>query len=187
MFGPIVQGELFVVQIVFDLYTLVLLLRMILQWRHANFFHPVSQFVIKLTDPVVLPLRQILPRFRSFDISTAIAVLTFQVIKFILLFALAERAFPGLSVIIISALAAVCRQIINLFFYAILLRVILSWLNSSQAVVVLDILYLITEPLLKPARRMIPPIAGFDISPIVILILLKLISVIIVQLLYTLI
>lgn len=186
MIGSVVQGELFLIQIIFDLYILVFLLRIVLQWRHANFYHPISQLVIKLTDPVVGLLRRILPRFRSFDLACVVAVLILQILKFMLLYALAQRVFPGFSILIVSAIAASFKQILDLFFYAIVFRVILTWFNPARSVGVLDILYLITEPLLSPARRLIRPIAGFDLSPLVILILLKLVSIVIVQSLYTL-
>lgn len=178
------QSELFLIQVVFDLYAFIVILRIILQLHRASFYNPVCQFVVKLTDPVIQPLRRILPRVSFIDLSSVLFLVILALIKFLLLFAIGQGALPPFNVLLVAALAGICKQVFDLYFYAILIRVILSWIGTGGYNPVKEILFILTEPLLLPARRLVPLVAGIDLSPAIVLILLKLISVIIIQILY---
>lgn len=170
---------IFLIETLFNLYILILMLRMILQWVGAHFYNPISQFVVKLTNPVVKPLRQILPPIKGIDLATTLILLILEFIKLLLIIWLKAGVLPNVIGLLIMAFGDIIGVILNIFFYAIIISVILSWVNPRQHNSFTDILYLMTEPLLKPARKIIPPIGGFDISPIPVLIILQLLEMLV--------
>ena len=178
------QSELFLIQVLFDLYAFIIILRILLQWHRTSFYNPVCQFVIKMTDPVVQPLRRILPRVTFFDLSSVLFLIILVLLKFVLIFTIDQGMLPPFSVLLIISLAGIVKQVFDLYFYAILIRVILSWVGVIGYTPVKEILFKLTEPLLMPARRLIPSIGGIDLSPVLLLVILKLVSVIIIQMLY---
>lgn len=171
---------LLLIQVVVSLYVIVLMLRILLQWHAVDFYNPVSQFVIKLTDPVVQPLRCILPRFAKLDTASVLVLVIVEAVKLCLLFFIVEHHLPSIASLSFVVIISLVDQLIQLFLYAILIRVILSWAVTGPNIV-LEILNLITEPLLRPIRHWIPLVAGFDLSPLVALIGLQVISAIVMQ------
>lgn len=167
----------FLIQTLFDLYLSVLILRLILQFFNADFYNPISQFVVKLTDPLILPLRRVIPRVRFIDLSVLTLFIIIDIIKFVLLIVLFGSSSLRIFSFILLVIFDFIKLTLNIFFYAILIRVILSWISPYSAEPAMEVLYKITEPLLAPIRRVIPPIAGFDLSPLFVLIGLKLISI----------
>ena len=170
----------FLIQTIFDLYLIIVILRLVLQFFEVDYYNPLSQFVVKVTNPLVLLLRRVLPRVSFIDISALVLFLLIDLIKFILLISLTGFTMVGPLSLLVLVIADLIRQTLNLFFYVVLISVVLSWVSSYRSHPMMDALYKITEPLLAPVRRVIPPIAGFDISPIVVLIGLKLLSIILV-------
>lgn len=170
---------IFLVETLFNLYILILMLRIILQWVGAHFYNPVSQFVIKLTNPAVKPLRKLLPPFKGIDLASLIILVALEFIKLLLIIWLKIGIFAGILGLIVMAFGDILDVILDIFFYAILISALLSWINPRQYNPITEVLHLITEPLLRPARHFIPPIAGFDISPIPVLIILQLCTIII--------
>lgn len=170
---------IFLIETLFNLYILILMLRIILQWVGAHFYNPVSQFVIKLTNPVVKPLRKLLPPFKGIDLASLIILVALEFIKLMLIIWLKIGIFAGVLGLIVMAFGDILDVILDIFFYAILISVLLSWINPRQYNPITEVLHLITDPLLRPARHFIPPIAGFDISPILVLIILQLCTILI--------
>jgi YggT family protein len=173
---------LFLTQAIINLYLGVLLLRLILQWSGAHFYNPLSQLVIKLTNPVVTPFRRVNQLWQGVDVATILVALIIEIIKLMLVSLLKTGAMLGGLSLICIAVADLLTILLDIYFYTILIVAILSWLHPRYNPVI-ETLYLIAEPLLRPARRLLPPIAGFDFSPLLVLILLKLTEIVIVQLL----
>ncbi len=170
----------FLVTTVLNLLTMLFLLRFVLQLVRASFSNPLSQMVVTLTNFAVKPVRKIIPSLGKFDLSTLfLAILTQFILQMSLVWL---RDFPlslaGQSVwtgIIGLSLIGVVRTFLDIFFYALLLQVILSWVNPHSPVSgVLDSL---TKPLLSPIQRILPMASGIDFSPIVALIFLQMINV----------
>ncbi|MBI2381233.1 MAG: YggT family protein [Gammaproteobacteria bacterium] len=156
----------FLIQAVFSLYIGVVLMRLFLQWVRADFYNPLSQFVVKATNPLLLPLRRIIPGFGGVDLASLVLAYLLAVIETLLLYGLA----PVLFVLFKSALIVVGTTF-NLFFYLVIAQALLSWIAAGHnpAMRVLDQL---TEPVLRPIRRVLPPIGGLDLSPLVFLLLM---------------
>lgn len=158
----------FLVDIFLHLYTLVLLLRLLLQWVRADFYNPVSQFIVKITNPLVLPLRRLIPGFGGIDMATLLLVLLVTAIKLTLV-----SLLNGVSLTDISALGLMLTTLLdtidltlNVFLFAIIIQAVLSWVNPDPYNPVVGLLNSLTWPILKPFRKLLPPISGFDISPI---------------------
>jgi YggT family protein len=179
MLDTIDNAFIFLIETLFNLYILILMLRMILQWVGAHFYNPVSQFIVKLTNPVVKPLRQILPPLKGVDLASMIILVALEFIKLFLVIWLKTQMLPDPIGLIIMAFGDILGVVLSVFFFAIIISVILSWVSPRQYNPLTEILHLITEPLLRPARKIIPPIAGFDISPIPVLIILQFLTMLI--------
>ena len=170
----------FLLTTILNLLTLVFLLRFFMQLLRAPFNNPLGLMVMTLSDFAVKPVRRIIPSFKKIDLSTLLlALITQLLLQFSLLmlrdfplFVAGEGAWLGL---IGLSFLGLLRTALDVFFYAILLQVILSWVNPhSPFSGVLDTL---TRPILSPIRRIIPSTNGLDFSPLVALILLQMVNI----------
>jgi YggT family protein len=166
-----------IVQVVFGLYILAVLLRFLFQLSRADFYNPISQFLVALTNPLLIPLRRIIPGLMGIDLASLVLLLALQLLEVYVVSWLNNLAFTLLP-LVVASLVSLVRLTINVYFYAILLRVILSWfmpygMRQNPAG---DLLVSLTEPLMRPARRLIPAVGGLDLSPIVVLVGLQLLQ-----------
>lgn len=171
-------GLLFLINTLLDLYLFVLVIRIILAYVGSNFFDPVTQFVVKLTDFMVKPLRRILPNFNGIEMAGIVLVLVIEIVKFLLISSL-SFGFPHIPGLLILAITDSIKIVIETFFYAILLQAILSWVQPRSPIN--RTLYQFTSPIMRPLQRFIPLVGGFDISPIPALIGLQLLIIILVD------
>ena len=165
----------FLIETIFGLYILIVMLRFLLQWARADFYNPVSQFIVKATQAPLAPLRKMIPGFGGLDM----AALTFMIIlKFVELWLVIGLLglSPQIGGLAILSIAELLGLLINVFIFSILIQVIISWVNPGMYNPVMGLLHSLTEPLLAPARRVIPPISGLDLSPIVVIVVLQLAS-----------
>lgn len=181
MYNPFNNAGIFLISSLFDMIIFIVLLRLIMQWVQISFRNPLAQFVFKVTEPVLKPLRKISPKSRLFDIPLLVLLFVLEMLKLLLLVFIQVGSFPHLGGLLIWAFADILNAIINVYFYAILVIVIMSWLNPAVHSPIAEVLYKITEPLLMPAKRYIPPIGGLDLSPIAVLLCLQLIVILLVQ------
>jgi len=173
----------FLITTIFDLYITVVMLRFILQRVRADFYNPISQFIVKVTNPPLIPLRRMIPGWGGIDIASIVLMLALQSIAFTLLLLIRGSAL-GPFVIINLAFAELISMAFNVFIFAIIIQAVISWINpAGHYNPVGSILRSITEPLLRPARKFIPPVSGIDLSPLAALMVLQLLKMIIVPLL----
>ncbi len=177
--GPVQNASAFLVHSIFDIYIFILLLRFVLQYLRVDYYNPFTQFIVKATSPVVVPLRRIVPGFWGIDFATLLVIIALTSLKVSLVMFISLHKFPNPAGILIWSLGEIVNLTINLFFYSILLSVILSWVAPLSQSPVAPILYRLTEPLMRPMRRMIPPIGGFDITPIPVMIVLQLLKILV--------
>ena len=167
----IASALVFIVNALTSLYLLVLLLRFWLPWLRADFRNPLAQGILKLTSPIVIPLRRIVPSFGRLDTATILVAFIVQYVG-ILLILLIIGASAAFSAIATTALVKLVILSVNLFMFAIFIRIVLSWISPGQYNPATAIITTLTEPLLGPVRRIIPSMGGFDISPIFVIIAL---------------
>lgn len=155
----------FLIDILFQLYATALLIRLLLQWVRADFYNPVSQFIVKITDPVVKPLRRIIPGYAGIDFATLILAILVLAIKSAIMSLIVLQTLNPLVIAIVSTESTIVLCI-NIFLYAIIIQAILSWVNPDPYNPAASLLNSLTFPILKHFRKLIPPISGMDISPI---------------------
>lgn len=172
----------FLINTLTDLYVFILIARFILVYARNDSRSPTTRLIAKVTDPLVRPLKRFVPTLKGFEFATLLCLYLIEMVKFILL-GIFVFGFPNLLALPILALAEVLKLGIDVFFYAIIAQVILSWVPYSYNDLY-NILALITSPIMRPLRRLIPPIGGFDITPIPALIGLQLILILFIDPLY---
>lgn len=167
----------FLITIVFDLALMVIILRVWLQASRADFYNPVSQFVVKATNPLVLPLRRIIPTMGRLDLATVVLAVIFGILKLVALYAASGMPIPWLPVIISGALVAL-GAFLQLLFWILIIRALLSWFSQGHNPMEM-MLQQLTEPLLAPIRRILPPLGGLDLSVLVLIIIVQFVRILI--------
>lgn len=169
----------FLISTLFGLYIAVVLIRFLLQWVRADFYNPISQFVVKVTSPVLRPLRQLIPGYAGLDLASLLLAWGLKAIELALIAGILGFSGPLLGALA-WAVPAVLELLLDIMLFAVLIRVILSWVNPdpfNPAVALLDRL---TEPVMRPAQRLLPPIGGVDLSPILVMIGLVLLKMLLI-------
>lgn len=152
------------------LYLLCFLLRLLLQVARADFYQPPAQFVVAITNSLVVPARRLLPSFRKFDLPTFVVLVLLQVVVTIVLLAMREQSI-SLEIVAIESTFRLATMTVWVYLVCIFVWVILSWLQSAYHPISIFLGQLI-EPVLRPARRLLPATGGFDVSPMIVTILL---------------
>ncbi len=166
------QALYFMVKTIAQLYLLVLLLRLWLPLLRADFRNPLAQGILRITSPLVVPLRRLLPSIGRLDTSTVLVAYALQYLTILELVAISGRVVAT-GPILITTIIELAILSLNLFFFVILIKIILSWVAPHTHNPATALLSTMAEPVLRPFRRIIPPIGGFDISPIFAIILLQ--------------
>lgn len=165
---------LFLVSTLFNFYLFILVIRLILAWVESDYYHPITQFVVKSTRFIIKPFKKLIPDHRGVELATVVLILIIEVIKFLLISFL-SFGYPNILGLIIISIVDVIKLVIETFFYAILFRAIMSWIQPGSTIS-FD-LQRFTSPILHPIQRVMPPVAGFDLSPIPALIILQLLII----------
>ena len=161
----------YIVQSLGQLCLLLLLLRFWLPLFRADFRNPIAQGILRLTSPLIVPVRRLLPSVGRLDTATILVAYVLQFLLIALLFKLQGRTFSGTTVAIVAVFELVILSL-NLFFFVILIRIILGWFAQAAYNPLTMMLNSLSEPILRPFRRLVPPMGGIDISPIIPIILL---------------
>lgn len=160
----------FLVTTLFDLYIMVVLLRIWLQWARADFYNPFSQFIVKATQPVVAPLRRMIPSIGSLDLATLIFAYVLSVAKFVVLqLVLTNGGMAFTADFLWVGALALLKAAGGLLFWVLLLRAILSWVSQGRSPIEY-VMHQLTEPMTAPIRRFIPAMGGLDLSVLVLFI-----------------
>ncbi|MCG7535210.1 YggT family protein [Pseudoalteromonas sp. OOF1S-7] len=171
----------FLVGIIFDLFLMVVLLRFWLQLVKADFYNPLSQAVIKATSFAVNPLRKLIPGFGGLDLASLILALLVGFAKMSVLMLMFGGYWDAMGAAISGALTVV-KEAFSLVFWILIIRAILSWVAQgyNPIAAVFDQL---TEPMLRPIRKVIPPLGGLDLSILVLLIGMQFLQILVMDLL----
>lgn len=172
----------FVISTLFSLYVLVLMLRFLLAWVRADFYNPVSQFLVKITNPVLVPLRRLIPPVGGVDMASVVLMLAVQMLGIALILLLRGGGI-GLQALVFISLAELVDLLFKVFIYGILIQAILSWVNPGAYNPAVNLLHSLTEPVLRPVRRVLPPISGMDLSPLLAILALEVLRRLVVPLL----
>lgn len=159
------------------LYLLAILLRFLLQIARADFYNPVSQAVVRVTDPMVRVFRTFVPGYRNFDFAALVLAFVVEGIAIYVLILLYGGGFPGIGFLITWSVLGVVYFIINIYWYAIIASIIMSFVmlfsGNMNPHPILLLVWQLTDPVMAPFRKIIPPMGGLDFSPIFVFILLR--------------
>lgn len=168
----------YLVSVLFDLYLWVVLLRLILQAARADFYNPISQLIWQITQPVLRPFQRVLPKWRRFDTAAGLLLAGVALIEIYVVAAILGYRLDGVAAMQFAALKLVVLTF-QLYTFSLFVQAILSWVGPGVNNPAGNILWVINEPLLKPVRRVIPPLSGLDLSPLVLILLLQSLSLLI--------
>lgn len=159
------DAAVFIIQTLGSLYLLIVLMRFILQLVRANFYNPLCQFVVKATQPLLKPLRRVIPSLFGLDMSSLVLALLLQMLLFVVILML--NGYQAFTVLLLPwALIGIFSLFLKIIFWSMIISVILSWVAPGSRSPGAELVYQITEPVLAPFRRLIPNLGGLDISPI---------------------
>jgi len=171
MSGSFGDPSVFLVRVLFELVIFVAFARYFLQLFRANFFNPVTQAVVKITDPVLNPIRAVIRPVGRHDLAALVFALVMVALMVWALTAMRGIGLSG-SGLLFGTLYFAFLTVTNLFFWTVLLRAVASWVGNerSPGVAFLDDL---TEPVVAPVRRVLPPLGGLDLSPLAVLLIIQ--------------
>ena len=168
-------AAIFVIQTLGSLYLLIVLLRFILQLVRANFYNPLCQFIVKATQPLLKPLRRVIPSLFGLDMSSLVLAIIVQMVIFAVVLTLSYMSFNVFG-LLLWAIIGVTALFLKVFFFAMIISVILSWVAPGSTSPGAELVNQITEPPLAPFRRFLPSMGGLDISPILAFMVIQLIQ-----------
>lgn len=171
---------IFLIDTIFNIYIAIMLVRFILQQVGADFYNPISQFVVKLTQPLVAVARRFIPSIKKIDTATLALVVLLIILKLLLLITITNYPFNALQVLI-KAIYELISLSFDIFIVALFAQAILSWLNPDPYNPASSLLQSLTAPILRPIRNYVPPIGGIDLSTLVALIGLMFIKRLVLQ------
>lgn len=175
MTNALVATSQFLLEIVFDIFIFMVILRFLLQWVKADFYNPVCQFLIRMTNPLLVPLRRVIPGFFGLDCAAIVLAYLVQLVLLILLMLINQAVLSPFLLVV--AVIQLVLSFLNVLFFTVLLRAIASWFASGGYNPMLVILVQLTEPLLEPFRKRLPTFSGMDFSPLIVLILIQVVIV----------
>lgn len=167
-----------VIQFVFFALISLIVLRVLLQLVRANFYNPICQFLYKATNPVLMPLRKVIPAWRNLDIAGIALAWLATAIKLVLLYATLGQTLGVLGLVVL-ALADLLDFVLLLYIVLILMRVVVSFIGADSYHPLVPLVLQLTEPVLKPVRRVLPSVSGIDFSPMLALLAITLARVLI--------
>ena len=167
-----INPAVFLVDTLFSLYIFAVLLRFLLQWVDADYYNPVCQFLVKVTHPPLKLLRRVIPSVGRVDTAALVLMMSLQMLAGYARFLLQGVNITLASLSIWSVMQLV-ELILNVFFFAIMAHVLLSWLGTRPRNPGISLINSLAEPWLVPVRRWFPPVGGLDLSPMIPLILIE--------------
>ena len=163
---------IYLISTITDLYVTAILLRLLLQWVKADFYNPLSQFLVKVTNPVLVPARRVIPSVGKLDTASVVVMLLLELLQLVVISLLSKTDF-GFQFLLLFAVRKLLIALLLTYFVLIIARVIISWFASQSRHPLIPLVYQLTEPVLRPINRVLPSLGGVDLSPLIALIALR--------------
>ena len=172
--GYFSDAGLFLVDTVLGLYILIVLLRLLFQLTGADFYNPISQFIVKASNPLLSRLRRVVPGLWGIDFASIALLIVLEGTRISVTALLVGRS-PQLAGVLVLSIAELLKLSVYVMVFSIFVRALLSWINMGRSHSMLQLLFSFTEPLMARARRILPTTHGIDLSPIIVFIVLMLV------------
>ncbi len=160
-----------------SIYFVLVVLRGLLQAAQADFYNPISQFIVRATNPPLIVLRKVIPAGRRLDFSAVVLALLVQIIGLIAVIMLSGFLPPNPLTVSLWAVLGVVGLVVNVYLFAMIAMIVVSWVAPGSRHPAVTLVYQITEPVMGPVRALLPSMGGLDFSPIVIFILINVIQI----------
>lgn len=164
--GPLAEIAVLLIGTLGSLYLTVIMLRFLFQVVRADFYNPISQFIVKATNPLLIPLRKIIPGVAGLDMAALVLALLFHWLVIQLMAFAYGAGILNPATALIWAFIGIISLVLNIFFVALLVMIIASWIAPMSHHPILMLIRQLVEPAMAPFRRIIPPMGGLDITPI---------------------
>lgn len=170
-----------ILAIVSTFYMTVVLLRFLLQLARADFYNPITQFVVKATNPPLRPLRRVIPGWGGIDGASLVLAVIIQALTFFLILVALNGGIPAVNplTLLVWAMLNVLSLIVKIYFWSVIAVVIVSWIAPQSGHPAIQLVAQLTEPVMRPVRSVMPSLGGLDLSPIIVFLILNVISVVI--------
>lgn len=175
--GAINEIFAYLVQTFLSLYLVAMVLRFLLQVVRADFYNPICQFLVKVTNPLVIPLRRIVPGVAGIDLASLLLAFLLQVASIVALVFIKFGGFPPIVILLTGGVLGLVALLVNIYFFALLAMIILSWVAAGSRHPAIYLLHQITEPVMAPFRKVLPSMGGMDFSPILVFILINILQI----------
>ncbi|MAK91395.1 MAG: YggT family protein [Oleibacter sp.] len=175
--SPLSQVGLLLINTIGSMVLLIVMLRFMLQLVRADFYNPISQFIVKFTNPILVPLRRIIPGLGGLDISSLLLAYVVQILTMAAIILVAGYAVPWPN-LFIWALIGIFSLMLNVYFWGLIVVVIASWIAPNSYNPALILINQILEPVIRPIRSKMPDLGGLDISPIIVFLLIQIIEIV---------
>lgn len=162
-------------------YMTIVLLRFLLQLARADFFNPITQFVVTATNPPLRPLRKVIPAWGGIDGAALVLAIIIQAITFFLILIALNGGIPAVNplTLLVWAILNVLSLIVKIYFWSVIAVVVVSWIAPQSGHPAIQLVAQITEPVMRPVRKVMPSMGGLDLSPIIVFLILNILSVVI--------
>jgi YggT family protein len=170
----------YLVETLFSLYLLAVLIRFLLQQVRADFYNPISQFFVKATNPALKPLRRVIPGWGGIDFASIVLAFLVELIAIYLLTLVSGYNIFDLNPVRIIgwAIVGVLSFVVNFYFFAVIVAIIVSWVAPQSYHPAIILLHQLTQPVMAPFRRILPPLGGLDLSPILVFIVINILRMV---------
>ena len=168
----------YLIYVFFGLYILAMLLRFLLQAVRADFYNPISQSLVKVTNPLVIPLRKILPGYGGLDLASLLLALILQILMVTLLVLIQSGVMLAPLSLLLAGVLGLASYLLKIYFFALLAMIVLSWIAPGGNHPALYLLHQITEPVMAPFRKVLPSMGGLDFSPILVFIIINVLQIV---------
>lgn len=175
MANPALNAIGFILGIMFNLYATVVAVRFVMQVVHADYYNPLAQGIVRITDPLLKPMRRVIPSVKRYDTSSLLLCFIVLFLKLLVFKLLSLGYVPALgqsllvsgvapAKLVIIAFLDLIHQFFNVFIFALIIQAILSWIPGAAGNPVQSLVSAISEPVLRPLRNLIPPMGGIDLT-----------------------
>lgn len=168
-----------VLDTVSSLYLMLILLRFILQLSRADFYNPISQFIVKATNPILIPLRRIVPSIGGIDTASIVFAILFQTLVVVLKMLVLSGGIANPLFLIALSTVMVLDVLLKVYFWALIIMIVASWVAPGSGNPALLLINQIVEPLMKPFRKLLPSMGGLDLSPILVFMVIQVLEIVV--------
>lgn len=163
----------FLISVIFGFFILMVMIRFLLQTSRADFYNPISQFIVKITDPLLKPLRRIIPGLGGLDMAAIVLLIILQFVETLITLSMQGASIHWLILLIVSVFSLL-KLLLYVYIFAIIIVAIASWIAPAGYNPALNLIQQLIAPVMRPVQRWVKPVSGMDLSPLVALLALNL-------------